>query len=143
MLSSKTWLILGIIITLLLGFTLGLLTDRTLSFSKYGHKYWEMRSQNDEKAKSLMEEKLLNRFTRKLDLSQPQIQAIGGILRNQSQQIQETRKHYRKKMKLIIRESHESIRPHLTPEQLEKFDKMMAAHKKRFGKHSKINKKEE
>lgn len=121
MLGSKTWIISGIIITLVLGFTLGILVDRTI-FHK--HKDWA--------AKEILEERLLARLSRKLDLSRPQIQAIGGILRIQAMKIKEIRDAFQNRLKEIKEETQEKIKPHLTPEQQERYAKLVESHRKRF-----------
>lgn len=116
MLGSRTWIIIGIIITLILGFTLGVLVDRT-TFHK--HKDWTR--------KDILEERLLARLSRKLDLTRPQIQAIGGILRIQAMKIEEA-------LEKIKVETTEKIKPHLTPEQQERYAKLVESHKKRWEK---------
>ena len=134
MLDSKKMIIIGIGATLILGFIIGVIADRSLSFGHYGPKYWKLREKKDDKARELMQEKLMERMVRKLDLSQPQIQAIGGIMRQQTQQLNDARQYYWKKMKLVKKETIEKIRPHLLPEQQEKFDKIVQTHRKRWQK---------
>lgn len=121
MLGSKTWIILGIIITLVLGFTLGILVDRT---TLHKHKDWT--------TKEILEERLLARLSRKLELSRPQIQAIGGILRIQAMKIKEVRDESQNRLREIKEETQEKIKPHLTPEQQERYAKLAESHRKRF-----------
>lgn len=123
MLNSKIWIIIGIIITLVLGFTLGILVDHTIYPP---HRFWS--------GKEITQEYILARLSRKMDLSRPQIQAIGGILRMQAIKIKGAKDEFRRKLKEIKEETEEKIRPHLTPEQQEKYDKLAKAHKKRWGR---------
>lgn len=118
MLGSKAWIIIGIIITLLLGFALGVLVDY------HPHKEW--------KTKDILEEHLLARLSRKLDLTRPQIQAIGGILRMQAVKITEARDKFQDSLNAIKKETQEKIKPHLTPEQQERYAKLVLSHKKRW-----------
>lgn len=121
MLNSKTWIIISIVITLVLGFTLGLVMDRA---TYTPHRVWL--------AKEISQERLLARLSRKLDLSRPQIQAIGGILRLQAIKIKDAKDEFRMKLKEIREETLEKIKPHLTPEQQEKNAKLVSAHKRRW-----------
>lgn len=123
MLSSKIWIIAGIIITLALGLTLGILVDRT---SYHPHKDWG--------TKGIYEERLLARLSRKLNLTRPQIQAIGGILRIQAMKIKDTKDEFQNRFREIKEETTEKIKPHLTPEQQERYDKLVESHKKRWGR---------
>lgn len=122
--KTKRWIIIGIITTLLLGFVLGVTADRALSLKRLAYR--------GHVARALAEERLLNRLSRKLDLSRPQIQAIGGILRLQSTKIKQLREENRNKMQLIMKETREKIMPHLLPEQQEKYDRLVAMHRKRW-----------
>lgn len=130
--KTKNWIIVGIITTLLLGFILGVVADRTLSIKRYKHRL----AYKGRAAKALTEERLLNRLSRKLDLTRVQIQAIGGILRVQSIKIKQLREEQKSKMKLIMQETQEKIKTHLTPEQQEKYDKLVKSHRKRWKKIS-------
>lgn len=121
MLNSKTWIIISIIITLLLGFTLGLVVNRATYIP-------HMRRQT----KEISQERLMARLSRKMDLSRPQIQAIGGILRLQAVKIKKAKDEFRMKLKEIGEETVEKIKPHLTPEQQEKYAKLVSAHKRRW-----------
>lgn len=137
MLDSKKVIVVGIVTTLILGFILGVIADRALSFGKHGPKYWKWMEKKDSTAKELMEEKLLQRLSRKLDLNQAQVQSIGGILRILSQQTIEENERHHKKMQLTMKETNEKIKPHLSAEQQKKFDKMIEAHRNRWRKFSK------
>lgn len=121
MLNSKTWIVIGIIITLVLGFTLGILVDHAIRF-----KYREWTK------KEIAQEYLLARLSRKLDLTRPQIQAIGGILRMQAIKLKDARDEFRNRLKEIRNETTEKIKPHLTPDQREKYGKLVEAHRKRW-----------
>lgn len=121
MLGSKTWIFIGIVITLVLGFILGILVDRA-TFHK--HKDWT--------TKEILEEHLLARLSRKLDLTRPQIQAIGGILRIQAEKIKEVKDKSQNRLREIKEETQEKIKPHLTPEQQERYAKLVESHKKRW-----------
>lgn len=127
---AKKWMITGIITTLLLGFVLGVLADRALSLKQY--KNWL--ASKDHSAKIITQEKILNRLSRKLNLTRAQIQAIGGILRIQSIKIKQLRKESKQRMKLIMKESREKIKKHLTPAQQQKYDKLIATHRNRWKK---------
>lgn len=121
MFNSKIWIIMGIIITLVLGFSLGMIIDRTIT-SK--HKDWL--------TKEITEERLLARLSRKLDLTRPQIQAIGGILRIEAAKLKEAGDQFRNNLKGIKEETMEKIKPHLTPIQQEKYTKLVESHKRRW-----------
>lgn len=121
MLNSKAWIIIGIIITLILGFMLGVMVDHKIGFR---HRYWH--------TKEITQERLLARLSRKLDLTRPQIQAIGGIFRMQAIKLKNARDEFRSNIKTIMRETQEKIMPHLTPEQQEKYIKLVESHKKRW-----------
>lgn len=127
MLTSKTWITIGIIISLALGIILGIVADRSIG-RRYHHAYkgWG--------AKKIVDEHLLARLSRKLDLTRPQLQAIGGILRMQAVKINEAKQGFRDKIIAIKKESKEKIQPHLTPEQQERYDKLIAVHRKRWKK---------
>lgn len=123
MLNSKTWIITGITLTLVLGCILGMVLDRSI---KVRHRDWA--------TKGLMQEALLSRLSRKLDLTRPQIQAIGGILRMQAIKLKIARDGFRSQLKVIKEETMEKIKPHLTKDQLEKYKKLVESHRKRWGK---------
>ncbi len=74
--NSKILITIGIIVTLFLGFVLGTITERSMGMH-YRHKHM------DKEKQKILNEKLLARLSRKLDLSQTQIQSVGGILRVQ------------------------------------------------------------
>lgn len=126
--KTKRWIIVGIITTLLLGFILGVIADRTLSLKQYSH--WL--AYRGKTARAMAEERLLKRLSRKLDLTQPQIQAIGGILRIQSIKIKQTREEFKNKIELTMKETQERIKTHLLPYQQQKFDKLIALHRKKW-----------
>lgn len=122
--KTKNWIIIGIIATLALGFILGVVADRALEMKRIKYR--------GKAAKVLAEERLLKRLSRKLDLSMPQIQSIGGILRLQSIKIKELRENQRNKMNLIMKETQEKIKPHLLPDQQRKYDKLIASHQRKW-----------
>lgn len=123
MLNSKTWIIIGIIITLVLGFLLGIMADHKIEFR---HRHW--------RTKEIAQEQLLARLSRKLDLTKPQIQAIGGILRMQAIKLKTARDEFRNKLKAIKEETSEKIKIHLTPDQQEKYARLVKYHRKRWEK---------
>ena len=88
---SKTWIISAIIITLILGTLLGIITERIIEFRKMQDvKQWM--------AKDILDKDLLARLSQQLDLTQTQVQAIGGILRVQAQEIKQVRHNYKVKL---------------------------------------------
>lgn len=127
MLNSKIWIISGIIITLILGIILGTILDYKIIFChRFKHKGWE--------SQEIAQERLLARLSRKLDLTRPQIQAIGGILRVQAVKIKEAKDEFRIKLNAIREETLEKIKPHLTPNQQERYEKLVGLHRKRWEK---------
>lgn len=130
--GSKIFIIAGILITLSLGFILGTITERSCGLKhRRGHK--------DRATQEILQEKLLARLSRKLDLSQSQIQSIGGILRVQAIKINNVRNQTHGKLKEIKTETIEKISVHLTPEQKEEYQKLVEAHKQRWEKLSAQN----
>lgn len=126
--KTKIWIIVGITTTLFLGFILGVTTDRALSLKR--RKNWL--AYKGKTAKVLVEERLLKRLSRKLELTRPQVQAIRDILRSQSIKIKQLREGAKDKMNLIRKETHEKIKLHLLPNQQQKYDKLIALHRKRW-----------
>jgi Spy/CpxP family protein refolding chaperone len=130
--NSKIFIIIGIIITLSLGFILGTITERSMGMHhKHKHRAWGKQE--------ILEEKLLARLSRKLNLSQTQIQAVGGILRVQAVKINEIRNQTHAKLKTIKADTDEQIKTHLTPEQQAEYQKLVEAHKQRWEKFSAHN----
>lgn len=125
--NFKLWIILGIILTFTAGFMLGMTLDRSLMRKR-------MRAHKEMMQKGVMHEQLLARLSRKLDLTRPQIQAVGGILRLQAVKINEISGDFRNKMKAIKEETLEKILPHLTPLQQEKYQKLVESHRQRWEK---------
>lgn len=121
MLNSKTWIIIGIIITLALGVILGMAMDQSIRFK---HRRWAK--------EEITQEYLLARLSRKLDLTITQVQAIGGILRMQAVKLKTARDDFRGKMKTIREETLEMIKLHLTTQQQEKYAKLVQSHRKRW-----------
>lgn len=125
--NIRLWIIIGIIVSLLAGFMIGVIIDRAVILKhRHMHKGFF--------AQEIFQEKLLARLSRKLDLTRPQIQAIGGILRLQALKIKETREIFRANLKGIKEETQEKIMLHLTPEQQERYKKLVLTHKKRWEK---------
>lgn len=122
--NIKLWIIFGIIITFVFGFTAGVFTHRLIR-----HSYWKHHKNASEE---IVGEKLLSRISRHLNLSQAQLQAIGGILRAEANDIKITVDSYHQKLGAIKNEANEKIKQNLTPEQREKFDKLIETHKKRW-----------
>lgn len=134
--KTKIWIISGIVLSLILGFSLGIIVVRTNSMMCY--RSW-MKHRGKE-AKTLANERILNRLSRKLDLTQPQIQAIGGILRVKATKLKQIQDESYKKKKMIMEEAHEQIKQHLDPEQQRKYNKLIISHRKRWEK-GRFNKK--
>jgi len=121
--SLKVWIIAGILVTLALGFALGALSSRIYFRYWHSHKNW---------SQEVVQEKLLARLSRKLDLNQTQIQAIGGILRSEAIKIRDARNLFRSNMQALNSEAVGKIREHLTPEQQAQYDKIVEAHRERW-----------
>jgi hypothetical protein len=130
--GSKILIPAVIIATLLLGFILGIIAVRTTNLM-HRHKHGDWATQE------ILQEKLLARLSRKLSLSQSQIQSIGGILRAQAIKINDVRNQTHMQLKEIKAQTFEQIKTHLSLKQQEEYQKLVEAHKERWKKISSQN----
>ncbi len=127
MMSSRIWLTITIILTLLLGLVLGTLGNRLIMLDHwYSGQQWT--------AQDIIQEHLLARLSRKLDLRKSQIQAIGGILRLQAVEIKNAKHNFQVKLMHIKEKTQNDIEKHLYPKQREKFTRLITSHQKRWKK---------
>lgn len=75
--------------------------------------------------KESMQERILRRMTRNLDLNPNQVQQIRAIMEGTGSKIDALRKQHRPEFDAILTESRDRIRKLLTPEQATKFDEMV------------------
>ena len=85
-------------------------------------------------SEDIIQEHLLARLSRKLDLQRSQIQAIGGTLRIQAGEIKNAKHDFHAKLIHIKEKTQQDINKHLDPQQQEKFAKLIASHQKRWKK---------
>jgi len=122
----KIWIIIGIAATLILGFIIGSLTARIISQQHY--KRWITHKR--QVIEKIAKKGLLAKLSSELNLTRPQIQAIGGILRIQSIKITQLHKKYKYKLNFIIEQSQKNVRSHLLPKQQVKFDQFILKHRR-------------
>ena len=77
-------------------------------------------------------ERLVQRLTRDLNLSDQQVQQLKQIMDETMKKYQELQSQVRPQFDTIRQESHNRIRQILTPEQAQKFDEMVKRFERRF-----------
>ena len=122
MLKIKFLIISGIIITLALGFALGIIAERDF-FHNYSYLYTKWTR------KEIPQEQLLSILVEKLELTTPQIQTIGGILRMQGFKIKELQNDFQGKLTKIKQETMDKINIYLSEDQKEKYKETIETHK--------------
>jgi protein CpxP len=119
--TKATFLALGIFI---LGALCGAMGERWLLFSKHRPFPGESRRMGGGPP-GRMNERLLERMDRHLDLTEDQRSAIAKILRESREEIETMRHKIGDDMRARKKEIQEKIAAELLPEQREKFDKTM------------------
>ena len=120
----KKWrAIVSIIIVFVLGAFAGALV---------AHKIYQHRVDGIMKGEPrTMKEFIVRRLDRKLHLDPNQLEQLRAIVEETHAEMRKVRKQYRPQIEEILARSQEKIRALLRSDQLEKYDKIIAEHKKK------------
>ncbi|MFA6054774.1 MAG: hypothetical protein WC769_05300 [Thermodesulfovibrionales bacterium] len=115
------------IVSIILVFLLGLLAGALITHEIYKHRI-ENIIRGDPKA---MRELIVQRLNHKLHLDTAQLEQLRVIVNETHAEIKNVRKQIRPQIEEILESSQNRVRAILRPDQLEKYEKIIAERKKR------------
>jgi len=123
---KKSRPIIGVMLVFFLGILCGSLGTHLL----YNYR---LESVFDDRTQA-REESIVNRLDHKLDLDDRQEEQVKAIVHETQEEIRAARSQIRPQIEALIVKAQVKIRAILTPEQIKKYEQMIAAHKEKLRK---------
>ena len=118
--------IIGVILVFLLGIVCGSLATHLL----YNYRFESILSGRAQ----TKEDAIVQRLDRKLDLDDRQEEQVRAVVHESQEEIKAARSRLRPQVEAIIEKAQVKIRAILTPEQVKKYEEMIAARKEKLRK---------